>query len=333
MGTYPYEFIYPSNIFVTSMFYALQLLVVEDLYSRFKLSYKDLFLIGILWGVLEEGALTLTNYTPMTEWLKPGYGRFLGLNTVWMSFLTFFHAVYTVTLTFLIVDRFFPRNVGPVLTKKVYALIMTYLMALYIGNPVYVIFHTMPAQLHFNFKPRIEAVLIVALLAAFMALIIARRVRSMTLRLEESKYAKESPLKRNIPIMDFSIVLILSTAWWIPYAYQYERFPEVGALIYNLLLATIGSLAFSQYINFSGGVDEKRLTAITASLTIFYISFSILCYFLSQDHISTIIIFFTLLLELELIFRKPMLLRLFSYAEKIATNLLSRAVRWRKKLK
>ncbi|MEM2157171.1 MAG: hypothetical protein QXX18_10675 [Candidatus Jordarchaeales archaeon] len=308
MGTFPYEFLHPANIFVTFMYYALQLLIIEDLYSRFKLSYRDLFLIGILFGLLEEGVLTLTFYIPVTEWLKPGYGRILGINTVWATFLTFFHATYTVTLTFLIIDRFFPRNRGPLLNRRAYALILSYLLVLYIGNPIHVAFTVMPSQLHFNFKPKIEAILIVAFLIVILMFTVASRIRKSSYRSYTTVSLPQQSINQRALISDACIILLMSAAWFLPYMHNYEGFPETIALLYSVSLATLGPLAFSWYLKRSGGVNEKRLTIITASLVSFYMSLSVYCYFLSHDYISMFIIAVTFILELELVFKRPLLL-------------------------
>ncbi|GEM_PF-2487233 len=328
MGTFPYEFLHPANIFVTFMYYALQLLIIEDLYSRFKLNYRGLFLMGILFGLLEEGVLTLTFYIPATEWLKPGYGRVFGINTVWATFLTFFHAVYTVTLTFLIIDRFFPRNSNPLLNRRAYSIVLAYLLVLYIGNPVHVAFTVMPSQLHFNFKPRAEAVLIVSFLITALTLTVAGQIKKSSYRSYNDIISLQLSPKLRVLISDAFIILLMSAAWWLPYMYNYEGFPEMVALLYVASLAVLGSLAFSWYLKRSGEVCEKRLTTITASLASFYMSLSLYCYFLSQDYISMLIIAVTFILELELIFKRPVLLGFTSFmGRKTASFLLKTASR------
>lgn len=321
MGTFFYEFAHPSNIFVTFMYYALHLLIIEDLYSRFKLTYRDLFLIGVLFGLLEEGVLTLTFYIPATEWLKAGYGRFFGINTVWATFLTFFHAVYTVTLTFMIVDRFFPRSTTPVFSRKTYVPALAYLLVLYSGNPLYVVSVVLPSQLHFNFKPRPEALLIVASLIVALSLIVVRRTRR-TLNFKDDAPPHSLPPSRRMLVLDVAVILLMSAFWWIPYMYNYEGFPELLALIYALALATLGSSAFTWYVKRKGGLSEKRLTAITASIISFYMSLSAYCYFLSGDYISVVAVIITLILELEIVLRRPMLLSFLSLMEKGAISLV-----------
>ncbi len=319
MGTFPYEFLYPSNIVVTFMYYALQLLILEDIYSRFDLNYKDVFFLGVLFGLLEEGVMTLTFYAPVTEWLKPGYGRFLGLNTVWATFLTVFHAVYTVTLTFLIVDRYFPRNRGPILTRRKYLLVLTYLAALYVGNPIYV-------SVTQHFKPRLEAALAVASLIAVFAILSVKRVkdRSHSRTLLGGEYEGGGrKVKRYVPVVDVSILTLLQIAWWLPYSYQYEGFPEVGALVYLLLFVTLAPLGFVMYLKRSGGAWEERLKVITATIIGFYGSLGALGYFLANDYVSSTIILFTLLVELELVFKKPIVLRALSKLERKIVDFLT----------
>ncbi|MEM4447134.1 MAG: hypothetical protein QW461_07575 [Candidatus Jordarchaeales archaeon] len=326
MGTFFYEFAHPSNIFVTFMYYALHFLIIEDLYSRFKLTYRDLLLIGIIFGLLEEGVLTLTFYMPVTEWLKAGYGRFFGINTVWATFLTFFHAVYTITLTFMIVDRFFPRSFTPFLNKKTYVPVIAYLLVLYSGNPLHVVSVVLPSQLHFNFKPRLEALLIVASLIVILTLITVRRVRR-TLNFKDEAAAHPSPPSRRLLVSDATIVLLMSALWWIPYMYSYEGFPELLALVYVLALATLFPSAFTWYVKRKGGLSEKRIMVVTASIISFYVSLSAYCYFLSHDYISVVVVLITLILELEIALKRPVLINFLSLVGRKAASVVKKEAR------
>ncbi|MEM2146609.1 MAG: hypothetical protein QW279_14705, partial [Candidatus Jordarchaeaceae archaeon] len=140
-ATPPYKWVSdPWSIFVTFMFYGLMLLIIEDLVSRYSLDYRKLFLIGIIYGILEEGFLALTNELPAPPGFKPGFGRYYGLNIPWTLFISEFHAIYTVVLTFIIVDLIIPREkLGPVLSKWHYVPILTYLAVLYLLVPNFVI--------------------------------------------------------------------------------------------------------------------------------------------------------------------------------------------------
>ena len=135
-STPPYRWILggPLTILVTFMFYGLMLLVIEDLVSRYSWDYRKLFLIGLIYGLLEEGFFALTNELPAHGFV--GFGRYLGLNVPWTIVTSEIHAVYTVVLTFMIADLIIPREkTGPVLSKKQYVPVLAYLALLYLFIP------------------------------------------------------------------------------------------------------------------------------------------------------------------------------------------------------
>lgn len=315
-ATPPYKWISdPWSIFVTFMFYGLMLLIIEDLVSRYSLNYRKLFLIGLIYGILEEGFLALTNELPAPPGFKPGFGRYYGLNVPWTIFISEFHAVYTVVLTFIIADLIIPREKpGPVLSKWQYVPVLTYLAILYLFVPNHVInmvstrsnlaFLLFQPELFFsNFflinsvrvYPSWESVAIQLVAILVLSVLVIRLPR---LKLDSSE--KEFVSRKSFVIL----VLVFELMFWIPYIAQFSGGPDLLAVIYYLLLPLVFWRLILSKIRRDSLFDLQKVAAISLTLLLFFGGFGVFIYLLQRDLLSTIIVIAALGIEVRLITRK-----------------------------
>jgi len=86
--------------------------VVRELRVRWKKGVGSVLLLGAAYGVLEEGLMVTSWFSP--TWPDLGamavYGRWLGVNWVWAEMLTIYHAVFSITIPILLVELAYPER-------------------------------------------------------------------------------------------------------------------------------------------------------------------------------------------------------------------------------
>lgn len=102
-----------STFIFSFSYYLVQLAIVADIISRKKLSILGIFLVGLLYGILEE-AFYIKNPLFLTLLLALG------------------HSAVTVTFPYLLTNFLVPGEKQPFLSKKGYILAILYLATLYI---------------------------------------------------------------------------------------------------------------------------------------------------------------------------------------------------------
>lgn len=315
-STPPYQWV--SNgwaIFVTFMFYGLMLLVIEDLVSRYSLDYRKLLLIGFIYGILEEGFLALTNELPAPPGFMAGFGRYYGLNVPWTIFISEFHAIYTVVLTFMIADLIIPREkTGPVLSKKQYVPVLAYLAFLYLFVPNAVI-NMVSTKSNFAmllFEPQfylsnfflINSIKIYPTGESVVIQLVAILVLSVLVirlpRLNMDGSGKEVVSRRSYAIR----VLAFELMFWVPYMIQFLHGSDFLAVIYYLLLPIVFWRLILSKIRRDNLFDTKKIAAISLTLLLFFGGFGVFIYFLRGDLLDGLIVIAALGIEVWLIIRK-----------------------------
>lgn len=92
--------------------YGSGVLFVRELSLRWRTGWAGVVLLGIAYGILEEGFATKTFFDPKTVGALGSFGHFAGVNWVWASELAVFHAVFSIALPILLVSVVFPQTVG-----------------------------------------------------------------------------------------------------------------------------------------------------------------------------------------------------------------------------
>jgi len=108
----PAEFFSPFGLTVLLALYGSGAVVVRELRVRWHKGVGSVLLLGAAYGVLEEGLMVTSWFSPF--WVDLGvmgvYGRWLGVNWVWAEMLTIYHAVFSITVPILLVELAFPTR-------------------------------------------------------------------------------------------------------------------------------------------------------------------------------------------------------------------------------
>ena len=95
--------------------YGIPVLLIKKIRDRFHLGLSALLLMGLAYGILNEGilahTLTQTAGAPVAAYV--GYGTWLGINFSWATFILPWHALVSVCLPILLADFLFsPQTVN-----------------------------------------------------------------------------------------------------------------------------------------------------------------------------------------------------------------------------
>lgn len=119
----------PLPIFLSPIFFLIQVLVygvpvvlIREATVRWNLGLKGLFLLGISYGLFNEGVIakTLANSTNLLGTFASS--QFIaGLNPYWVVYVSIWHALHSVIFPILVIQYFYP-SWEPWLSKKMIGL-------------------------------------------------------------------------------------------------------------------------------------------------------------------------------------------------------------------
>jgi hypothetical protein len=106
----PAEFFQPITFVLLMALYGCGALLVRELTFRWSKGWPSVLLLGLAYGIVEEGLAVKSFFDP--SWVDLGtlgeYGRWAGVNWVWSLGLMFYHAVYSIGLPILLAWLLFP---------------------------------------------------------------------------------------------------------------------------------------------------------------------------------------------------------------------------------
>jgi hypothetical protein len=92
------------------IFYGSGVLIIRETVVRFRLNNLAVFVLGLAYGILEEGVILQSVFNPGFLNLDLSYGRFWGVNWVWAQFIIVYHAVFSITVPILFSQMIFRRK-------------------------------------------------------------------------------------------------------------------------------------------------------------------------------------------------------------------------------
>jgi hypothetical protein len=108
----PLEFLNPLNFVVLSLPYGLGALVSRELIVRWGKGRFSLLLLGMAFGVYEEGIVVRSFFNP--DWAELGalarYGRFAGVNWTWSELLIHFHMLISIGASVMLAEILYPAR-------------------------------------------------------------------------------------------------------------------------------------------------------------------------------------------------------------------------------
>jgi hypothetical protein len=122
-------------ILVTEPGYILPVLLIREAVVAWKKGWSTLLILGIAYGAINEGLFAKTYFTffPLSPLLGSGQGRFLGINWPWVTEISIFHMIVSmsvpIALSFLIFPetsstRFFNNKTAKTLVAALVALVI-----------------------------------------------------------------------------------------------------------------------------------------------------------------------------------------------------------------
>lgn len=106
----PLEFFNPFGFILLVGLYGVGVLIVHEVYIKWKKGWGSILLLGAAYGIIEEGLAVKSFFDP--NWMDLGilgtYGRWLGVNWVWSFCLIVFHIIYSIAIPILIFNLLFP---------------------------------------------------------------------------------------------------------------------------------------------------------------------------------------------------------------------------------
>jgi len=106
------EFINPLAFITLAMLYGSGAVLARELRVRWHQGWLALLLLGMAYGIFEEGLMVRSFFDP--GWVDLGslgvYGRALGVNWLWAYHLTVFHAVISILASVTVAEALYPRQ-------------------------------------------------------------------------------------------------------------------------------------------------------------------------------------------------------------------------------
>src|ERR1700730_9047825 len=102
----------PAAVVYLVALYGSGAVLCRELVRRRGLGWTNLLLLGAAYGVLEEGLVVTSWFNPLwpDATFLNGMGRFLGMNWLWALGLTMYHAVFSIAVPVLMVERLYPKK-------------------------------------------------------------------------------------------------------------------------------------------------------------------------------------------------------------------------------
>lgn len=106
----PAEFFNPFSLLLLSSLYGSGALLVRELKIKWNKGYVSLFLLGVAYGIIEEGLMVKSFFD--LGWMDLGilgvYGRWVEVNWVWAEWLTIYHAIFSIGIPITLVELTYP---------------------------------------------------------------------------------------------------------------------------------------------------------------------------------------------------------------------------------
>ena len=116
-----------TNLVLNPPFFVFQVLLNAGLYGpgvllireakiRWKKGWATVLLLGLAYGILEEGIALSTMFNPTSSPVVSsglsGYGQYAGVNWVWASQIDIIHALFSISVPILLLDLTLPETQG-----------------------------------------------------------------------------------------------------------------------------------------------------------------------------------------------------------------------------
>lgn len=124
------------------LFYGSGALLIREIVIKFKLSWPSVIILGLAFGLTEEGLLLQSVFNPGFLNLDLSFGRFWGVNWVWTQFIVGYHALFSISIPIFLTEMIFGKRKNVPWLSKIWFWIIGIVFVIS-GLLFYMIFHNM----------------------------------------------------------------------------------------------------------------------------------------------------------------------------------------------
>jgi hypothetical protein len=120
-STPPLAFLFPWVLGIFMMIYGVSALLIRELSVRWRTGPAGVILLGLAFGILNEGMAAHSLFNPNWPDLGAlgGYGRWVGVNGLWTEWIVPFHAVWSMAFPIFLARQFWPEIAdGPLVSTS-----------------------------------------------------------------------------------------------------------------------------------------------------------------------------------------------------------------------
>lgn len=256
----PSEFFSPFGFLMIVCLYGSGAVVVRELRVRWKKGVGSVLLLGAAYGVLEEGLLVTSWFSPYWVDLGPMavYGRWLGVNWVWAEMLTIYHAVFSITIPILLVElAFHKRRDESWVGRKVFGSLVGVLFFLTVFGLW--LFSTLMKY----WTPLPQYVFGIAVMLAFVYS--ARRLRS-----DWGMHGQKALSK---PVLFWFVAAAAGFAFFLGFYSSPSHVPWPLAMLYGVLMVFVVA-RFLRRFDWHGKASDMHVFALCSGALMFFLVFA-----------------------------------------------------------
>ena len=239
---------YPVSFIMSLTFYGFQVSIIADISSRYSLKTGTIFILGLIYGIFEEGFAIFTMESTKTHTLWLSFG---GMNITWTIYVMVLHAVVTVSITLLIMRVIWPNRISkPFLNRWSYAVMLPVTAVIYA--------FLMKGAISSGRIPQAAPVIYLIILAIILFLLAHRQMKS-----DVKKRVPDSKLSRNL--------LLPSLLWGIFLGVPFlvgNRFPLM-LIPLTVILGGISIYLYKYFWKLDFIASERKPMAIWATYSVF----------------------------------------------------------------
>lgn len=258
----PAEFFNPFNFGLLASLYGSGAVIMRELRIRWKKGVGSLLLLGAAYGVIEEGLMVTSFFSPYWVDLGPMavYGRWIDVNWVWAEMLTIYHAVYSITIPVLLVELAYPeRRSERWISNKAFAFLLGLLVLVVVLG--FFLFSTLMNY----WTPLLQYLLGIGLVAAFVYL--ARKLPAPWGHGREKKPPR--------PLVLWIVSSVGGLAFFIGFWSSPHLFPWPAAMMYGFILIFLMARIIARY-DWSQCPNRMHVFAFCSGALTFMILFAAL---------------------------------------------------------
>jgi hypothetical protein len=256
----------PFLLLVDMLYYGTGAILIREIVRRRGLHWSWIPVLAFAYGLVEEGLALHSLFNPNF----PGigslgfYGRAIGVDWVWASFVLGLHTVWSISVPILLVELLFPKyrqdrwlgNIGFSIDCIVFVLgmgLLTFIYARFVTP---------------DFKPSPIAMVVTAILAlAIILTVLFVPVRAANLQPQSGLHAATNPWLLGI------VATLLGGIFLFVHEFFSPAIPALLAILFNIVLAVVAVLLIRSWSAPDRLWDDRHRIALAFAALLGYCAF------------------------------------------------------------